>query len=221
MIAIERAAAPDRGATEVRLDAGAAAASRDHFDRHHWIVIPGLFGPRLLEEIAGELERAEFEARDYDGLAGELALSAETASLVARLLFLVNDTAVYDGIAAATGLGPVVRYDGRVYRRVPRPDHYDNWPDDLAGAARLVAMSVNLGGRYEGGVLELRRAASHEPLGAVHNAGPGDALLFRIDPALQHRVSSVSEGVKTALAGWFGSAPPWPYPARPSHRDLG
>lgn len=40
------------------------------------------------------------------------------------------------------------------------------------------------------------------------NTGPGDAALFRIDPALQHRATAVTRGTKTAFAGWFRSEAP-------------
>jgi hypothetical protein len=174
--------------------------------------VPGLLSPDLLGRVQEELERAAFDARDYDGLAGELTLDY-TSPLVARLLFLLNDPAVHRVVGELSGTGPIVRFDARIYRRLPVAEHYDNWHDDLAGPYRVVTMSVNLGSEpYEGGELILRRKGGEEPLASVHNVGPGDALLFRIDPGLEHRVTSVTAGVKTALAGWFGTAPPWPTP---------
>jgi hypothetical protein len=153
-----------------------------------------------------------FDARDYDGLAGELTLD-QTTPLVARLLFLLNDPDLHRAIGEICGSGPIVRFDGRIYRRLPVAEHYDNWHDDRQGPRRVVTMSVNLGAAsYEGGELLLRRKGEDELVARVHNTGPGDALLFRIDPALEHRVTSVRAGVKTALAGWFGTAPPWPLP---------
>jgi hypothetical protein len=180
-------------------------------ERHH-VVIPGLFAPDLLGGVQEELDRAAFDARDYDGLAGELTLD-HTSPLVARLLFLLNDPALHRAVGEMTGTGPIVRFDARIYRRLPVREHYDNWHDDLAGPHRVVTMSVNLGSEpYAGGELLLRRKGEGEPFASVHNVGPGDALLFRIDPGLEHRVTSISSGVKTALAGWFGTAPPWPLP---------
>jgi 2OG-Fe(II) oxygenase superfamily len=147
-----------------------------------------------------------------DGLAGELTLG-QTTPLVARLLFLLNDPDLRRAVGAITGTGPIARFDARIYRRLPVAEHYDNWHDDLAGPHRVVTMSVNLGSEpYGGGELLLRRKGEPEPFAAVHNVGPGDALLFRIDPALEHRVTSITSGVKTALAGWFGTAPRWPLP---------
>jgi hypothetical protein len=186
---------------------------RQEFEANHCAVIPGLFDPELLAWVQSEIERAAFDARDYDGLAGELTLD-HAVPLMARLLFLLNDPDLHAAVEQISGLGPMVRFDGRIYRRLPVAEHYDNWHDDLAGPHRLVTMSVNLGSEpYEGGLLLLRRKGTAEPLAQVHNTGPGDALLFRIQPGLEHRVTSVTAGTKTALAGWFGSAPPWPLPA--------
>jgi hypothetical protein len=185
----------------------------EQFDRRHAIVLPGLFGPGLLAEVQAALQSAPFAARDYDGLAGELALE-ESVPLVARLLFVMNDPGLFRAIEAITGIESLVRFDGRIYRRVARPDHYDNWHTDIHDNRR-VTMSVNLSeSPYEGGVLHLRRRGTERTLVELHNTGPGDAILFRIAPEYEHRVTAINSGVKTALAGWFGDAPPWPLPAR-------
>ena len=69
-------------------------------------------------------------------------------------------------------------------------------------------MSINLEPiPYAGGVLQIRLRQSEEIIEEVDNVGPGDAILFRIDGALQHRATPVTSGVKTAFAGWFRSGP--------------
>lgn len=214
MIELDRCAGAEATGSVRAGDEDELAALCQEFDARHAVRVPGLFGPALLAEIRAELEWAPFEQRDYDGLAGELALDASVA-LVARLLFLVNDPALFGTVHAITGRGPVVRFDGRIYRRVATPEHYDNWHDDLHDPNHWVAMSVNLSkDEYGGGVLHVRRKGTTEPLVSLHNTGLGDAILFRVAPELEHRVTSVTAGVKTALAGWFAPAPPWPLPAR-------
>jgi hypothetical protein len=187
-------------------------ALRAEFSERQAVLVPRLLGPDLLGDVRWQLGSAPFAQRDYDGLAGELALD-QSVSLVARLLFLVNDPELLRAMEAITGQRPLVRFDGRVYRRVATPEHYDNWHDDLHDRNHLVAMSVNLSDEpYEGGVLKLRRKGTETTLAQLHNTGPGDAILFRVAGELEHRVTSVSDGVKTALAGWFSLAPPWPLP---------
>jgi hypothetical protein len=61
---------------------------------------------------------------------------------------------------------------------------------------------------YEGGVLQIRRAGSQQILCEAHNTGFGDALVFRVDTGLEHRITPVEGNVpKTAMAGWFKSKP--------------
>jgi hypothetical protein len=95
-----------------------------------------------------------------------------------------------------------------VYRMLPGPQHADSWHDDLK-EGRMLAMSINLGDEgYVGGLLEIRDRASKHTLYRARNTGPGDALIFRLDPTLEHRVTGVEGNVpKTAYAGWFMPGP--------------
>jgi hypothetical protein len=74
---------------------------------------------------------------------------------------------------------------------------------------RMVAMSLNLGTEpYDGGTLQIRNATTQALLAEVPNAGPGDAVLFRLSHELEHRVTEVRGSVaKTAWAGWFRARP--------------
>jgi hypothetical protein len=209
LISLDRPAGA-AGNIEVTLDATRRDHLLDHFERHNWVLVPGFLGPRILDETQRAVEDTEFEHR-ADRMGGELKLGEQTAVL-ARMLFIVNDHAVHRAVEAATGMDRIARFDGRIYRREPVPEHYHVWHDDVQGDTRLVAMSVNLSERpYEGGVLEIRRKGEVEPLARVHNTGPGDALMFRVHPDLEHCISDVTAGAKTSLAGWFGAAPPWPH----------
>jgi predicted 2-oxoglutarate/Fe(II)-dependent dioxygenase YbiX len=70
-------------------------------------------------------------------------------------------------------------------------------------------MSINLEAQpYEGGALMIRERESERVIEQIENTGAGDAVLFRIDPAFQHRATAVTRGVKTAFAGWFRSEEP-------------
>jgi hypothetical protein len=125
----------------------------------------------------------------------------------ALLELLCNDAALFGAIEAVTGCAPLTRFSGFVYRLSPGIGHHHNWHNDMI-QSRRVAMSVNLEpAPYEGGVLQIRRRENEAIIAEVENVGAGDAILFRIDTALQHRVTAVTSGVKTAFAGWFRSAP--------------
>ena len=116
---------------------------------------------------------------------------------------LFNDPAIYRDIEAITGSDPVAHFAGFIYRMNPELGHHHHWHNDLIHG-RMIAMSVHLGpGSYGGGILEVRDKGSERVLGAVANTTPGDAVIFPLDPSLQHRVTAVTSGVKTAFAGWF------------------
>src|SRR5438552_16205534 len=98
---------------------------------------------------------------------------------------------MYRLVEDVSGCRPISFFFGRVYRRLPDLAHHDSWHSDLV-EGRQIGMSLNLSARpYEGGIFEIREAATERRLAAIANVGPGDAILFRIDPALEHRVTDV------------------------------
>ena len=177
---------------------------RSHFDRHHWTRVTGMVEPGLLRDIHERLARAEFVERVHVGVTPpsvDLCMVPNAAAALLELAF--NDPAVLRWIEQVTGCEPLTRFGGFVYRLSPGYGHQHHWHNDLV-EGRRVAMSVNLGpGAYEGGLLEMRDRASEDVLARIPNTVPGDALLFRIDAALQHRAAAVTAGVKTAFAGWY------------------
>jgi hypothetical protein len=140
-------------------------------------------------------------------------LCAERGLATTVLELVANDPKFFDVVSAITGCGSIGSFVGRIYRMVPGQGHYDSWHSDV-GRDRMVAMSINLSTQpYRGGLLQMRRADSNDVFYEVANLGVGDALMFRVDPSLLHRVTDVVGSVpKTAYAGWFRS--------RPSYRDL-
>jgi predicted 2-oxoglutarate/Fe(II)-dependent dioxygenase YbiX len=186
---------------------------RAHFAARHWVKLPGVLEPSLLADLQSRVARAEFVERVHTGVhppSVDLSMVPNAASALLELMF--NDAAVRRVVQTIAGCGAIERFGGFIYRLSPRSGHQHHWHNDVV-QARLVAMSVNLGpDTYEGGLLEFRDRASERILDRVPNTGPGDALFFRIDAALQHRATAVTAGVKTAFAGWyFGDQS---YPAR-------
>ncbi len=187
-----------------RFDDAERAALRAHFDTHLWARLPGVLAPSLLEEIQKHVAAGTFVAHQHPDVtppSADLAMRPNAAS--ALLEFLLNDPDVYRDMEAITGSDPISHFVGWVYRMVPEIGHHHHWHNDLIND-RMLALSVTLGPEdYEGGVLELRDRASERVLDAVPNPRPGDAVVFALDPALQHRVTCVTRGAKTAFVGWF------------------
>lgn len=175
----------------------------------HCIRVRGFVEPALLAWIRGRIAAARFtEYVHADMTPPCVDLLLNDAQLDLMFWSLCNDARLFEAVERITGCAPIGCYHSRVYAMDPSPDHFDTWHDDLEEDNRLVAMSVNLGGEYDGGLLRLRDAHSGRLVHEVANTGPGDAILFRIHEDLQHIVTPVTgERRKIALAGWFQRRP--------------
>lgn len=179
--------------------------ARADFEQQDWVRLPAILDRELFEIAQAQLGASQFEEKTAN-LYRELTVANN--ALPFSLLLLLNNPRLFRLIEEITGCGHIGCFRGRIYRIVPGANHHVEWHTDLNGT-RLVALSVNLNSEpYEGGVLSIREAATERILCELTNSGFGDAILFRIDERLQHRVSDVEGTVaKTALAGWFESAP--------------
>lgn len=179
--------------------------ARSDFKKQDWVRLPAILDRELLGIAQAQLGESQFEEKTAN-LYRELTVSA--SALPFALLLLLNNRQLFKLIEEITGCGHIGCFRGRIYRIVPGANHHVEWHTDL-NSTRLVALSVNLNTEpYEGGVLSIREAATERILCELTNSGFGDAILFRINERLQHRVSDVEGTVaKTALAGWFESAP--------------
>jgi hypothetical protein len=175
------------------------------FEDRHAVRLPGLLEPRLLEILQARMDRHDAWTAHTHHLAGgdstELAF-ADTATL-GLLSALFNDPWVFRAVRAITDCDPIAAFQGRIYRMDPGA-HRDVWHTDANGNY-MIALSLNLTrGPFEGGELHLRERGRGRVHAEVANTGPGDAILFRIDGALEHVVRPVTGRTpKIAWAGWF------------------
>lgn len=178
------------------------------FEQRHCILLPELLEPGLLRLVQSGIVESAFEERVHEGIGTNRELCLRDNRISTLLHVLLNGCQFRRLVEQATGCGRIGCFAGRVYRVVPNAGHQDAWHSDLDGN-RLAALSLNLSAEmYDGGVLQIRDRQSKEILHEVANTGFGDAIVFRLDPRLQHRITEV-EGVasKTAFAGWFQSEP--------------
>ena len=210
MIHITRRGVVVRGSDEDFLQA------RRAFAVAHCLRLERFVDDDLLTVLRKALAVAPFHDRTHDGIGTELCLSE--GPLSAALEFLWNAPALSSAIDRITGCGSIGCFEGRVYRMLPAQGHYDSWHSDV-GQDRRIAMSVNLSAaHYGGGVTELRRVDEQEPFHRIANTGFGDAIIFRIDPALRHQVTEITgREAKTAYAGWFRTMPDYPTLFRQRH----
>ena len=189
-------------------DVRAEDALRATFTERSCVTLPRFLDATLLARLQARVARAEWRVlvHDVGELSTELLLLDD--QVPGTLALLVQDPALLAFVQRLTGCDPIGSFIGRVYRMDAGAGHHDVWHGD-DDDNRMVGLSVNLSpGVYEGGVLELRERGSLRLLHRVANTGPGDAILFRIDHALEHRVTDVAGSAsKIAFAGWFQRTP--------------
>ena len=181
---------------------------RKEFDEQHYTRLPEFLDAAALTFIQEAIENGEFYERTHTGIKSNKELCMKQNAAYGALLLFVNDERLFRIIESLTGCDRIGCFEGRVYRFAPGLGHHDAWHSDIADD-RLIALSINLSTEpYEGGTLQIRDSASQNILAEVPNIGPGDALLFRVSPQLQHRITKVGgRASKTAFAGWFRAKP--------------
>lgn len=178
--------------------------SRRHFEQHHWCRLPQFLSPPLLSRVQQGIAAATFVEMRHEAVQPPSIDLAMTPNATAAMLELCcNAPLVLSAIETLTGCAPLPTFGGFVYRLAPGTGLHHNWHSDCVHDRR-VALSINVDmAPFEGGSLCIRQAATGVEIEQADNPRPGDALIFRIDERLQHRVMPVTRGVKTAFAGWF------------------
>lgn len=181
---------------------------RIEFDEKHCVTFPMLLEPGLLESVIDGVDQAEFTVTKYTNMMAKDVHIKQDYPTSYLLNFLINSQTMFDTVQRITGCGKIGMFQGRVYRMLPVSDHYDTWHDDLV-FNRMIAMSINLTRKsYSGGTVQFRERESEKIINEVHNNRLGDAMIFRLAPFLQHRVTPIKGSIpRTAFAGWFESAP--------------
>jgi hypothetical protein len=175
------------------------------FERSHVFRLPGLLDPNLMQIVSSRLESCIWITHDDGKIAREAVPESPTPGAV--LNYAANTAGFLDVIRSVTRCHRITWFGGRIYRMAPATDHFDSWHSDIGSTHqdRLVGMSINLGSSpYQGGTFRLRDEASGTVLCELPNTNPGDAIFFRISPALEHMVTALwGNEPKTAFAGWF------------------
>jgi hypothetical protein len=179
------------------------------FEFEYALHLPGFIDGELLSVIQNHIELDGFCVHVHDTLPSRpVDLRLNQGRAWALLLLLTNDASFLDFVRTLTRHPEIQSFAGAVARRVPGAGHEDAWHSD-AVQGRLAALTVNLSREaHEGGVLQIREEPAGNIVFQLTNTDPGDAVLFKIDTRLKHRVTS-PEGrtSRTAFAGWFVTDP--------------
>ncbi len=187
----------------------ALASAQAAFIEQHYLLLRSFLARDLVSPLQRRLAAAPFVERVHLGISPpqrDLRLADDT--LHAELQFVLNDRRLFDVIARVTGCERIGSFQGSAYRMLPGARHAGSWHNDLI-EHRLAAMSINLSeATFGGGELEIRRVDEARVVARVANRTPGDAVLFRVDADLEHRVTAVEgAAARTVVAGWFVAEP--------------
>jgi hypothetical protein len=177
------------------------------FRDSHWVRLSQLLEPSILDFLQARLDSSHWETMSHGKIGEEYVTNDLPATSL--LHFAMNRPQFRTVIEEITGCKGLRWFRGRVYRVAAGVGHHDNWHDDV-DHSNEIGISLNLSrDLFRGGLFMLREVESKRVLASVANTGSGDALIFRISPGLQHRISDL-EGAepKTAFAGWFKSSLP-------------
>ena len=177
------------------------------FNKKHYIKLSNIFDPELLDFVQSKLEKAEFYEHAHKTVnAKDFFMKNETLNDI--LQFLLNNKKLFALIEKITNCPKIGCFNGRVCRMEPTSEHYDDWHSDMIDN-RLIALSINLStDLYSGGTLQIKNVKNNKIIQEVINTGFGDAVLFRIAPYLNHRVTNVEGNIsRTVFAGWFRAKP--------------
>lgn len=175
------------------------------FNKNHHVKLLSFLESSLLSFIQTKISQAgfyEFKHSTVDAV-DEFLIDE---SINNTLNFLLNDKKLFQFIEQVTSCPKIGSFYGRTCKM--SANHYDDWHSDMIDN-RMIALSINLSTEvYAGGILQIRNEKTKEILYEVANAGFGDAIIFKIDPGLNHRVTEVKNGTsRIVFAGWFRSKP--------------
>jgi hypothetical protein len=193
----------------VTADAPAIERARASFEREHAIRLPRLLDSACLAFVRPQMEIEGFRERVHDALPSRPTDLVLNRGLVSGLLaMLTNDPCLLAFVRRLTGQDAIQSFSGDVHRREPGANHEDAWHSDMVDR-RVAALTINLGAEpFDGGVLQIREAPDGPIVYEYKNDGDGDAILFKLDRRLKHRVTTPAGRVaRTVYAGWFRAEP--------------
>jgi Methyltransferase domain len=194
--------ASSHGSSVVSAGSTQLDSARIAFERQHCVRLPRFLDDAILDRIQRYVDEGEFSARSYDGIRTDLRMDRGKA--VELMLLFVNDPHLFELVRTITGCRRIGRFDGSVYRVMPGPEHEESWHGEIFGHG-MVEMGIDLSTRpYSGGVLEVRDRDSQEVVHREADTEPGDAVLLRVAPFVQHRYTAVEgDSPRTVYAGRF------------------
>lgn len=194
------------GAVATTVDAGQLDHARAQFAARHALQLDDAFDPGLLASLMNLCRTTKFETEQVGTIGWR---TVEATDQVGRALrFILGRDAFLRWVEAVSGCGGLTNVSGVLAEMLPGSDHVLGWHDDCNDPARRLALIVHLSDApFAGGRFELGRKDGEGPTSTAGYLAPGSMLLFRVDPALRHRVTAVEGGRgRRVFAGWINVA---------------
>lgn len=181
---------------------GAVADARAKFLKARALLVRGGADEDLLTALDRLGQRACFVGQPVPHIGHRWVDSQELAATAVKIA--VCRPPFLRWVEQVTGCGPVSSMSAWVAEMRPGEGDALGWHRDT-GADYALGITVHLGcAAYEGGAFELREASTGAVCLRHDRAKRGDVLLFDIDPALEHRVTPVTNGAaRRVCTGWL------------------
>ena len=188
-------------------------ALQEEMRTRHCVLLKDFLSPSFISLVRPLLTTERFVPSPYVDSKGKVFsrdMLLETSDPLARLFsFCLNSPRLYAAVGDLAGLGEDIRcFTSRTYKMFPAGGDFDSWHYDDDGR-RLLGFNINLGTEpTQGGEFQIRDRSEPRKLRRAIKNNFGDALIFRIDKRLVHRVSPLEGTVpRFCTAGWFVSQP--------------
>lgn len=191
------------------LDESKIATYRDEYAKTHCVFLPGFLEKNTLQTLLDKLDRGGFYPKEEgkeDYKFGKILALPNESSPVFIFTMLMSDQNLFNIIQSITDCQPIADFIGRIHRSEAGENHEIGWHNDNKDN-RLVAISIGLGNnRYTGGKLQIRELGTKNITREFGQLEAGDAVIFKIDQELDHRLTVLESGRRTVGVGWFRSA---------------
>lgn len=182
---------------------------RTEYAETHCVFLPGLLKKNALQNLLNKLDKINFMTKfemDEKNKFGKVLFVPVNDPILFTFQLLFNNKELFTALEKITGCGPIGNFVGRIHRS-EEGDHEIKWHDDTTDT-RLLAMTLGLGTeRYTGAQFQMREKDTQKITRELGQIEAGDAIIFKIDPQLEHRLAPMESGRRTVGVGWFRAEP--------------
>jgi len=197
-------------ATGTFIDEALIQHYREEFASTNCILVPGFLSGNVLESILKKLNLAPFQTKfemNEMNKFGKVLFVPVNAPVVFTFQLLLNNPDLFSMLQDIAQCDHIGNFTGRIHRSEEGGDHAIGWHSDNSDN-RLLAITLCLGtDDYTGGKFQIRKTGDEHIIKEFGQLNAGDAIIFKISPDLEHRLTTLENGRRTVGVGWFRSQP--------------